>query len=55
MRVEDEPKEAQKLKRPKEAQKAKKPKEAKETKETQNHTTQWPIVFVTEGQRRGGG
>ena len=55
MRVEDEPKEAQKLKKPKEAQKAKKPKEPKETKETQNHTTQWPIVFVPEGQWRGRG
>ena len=67
MRVEDEPKEAQKLKKPKEAQKAKKPKEAKETKkpkeaqkpketkETQNHTTQWPIVFVPEGRWRGRG
>ena len=27
----------------------------KETKETQNHTTQWPIVFVPEGQWRGRG
>lgn len=27
----------------------------KEAKETQNHTTQWPIVFVPEGQWRGRG
>ena len=43
VRAEDEPKEAQK------------PKEPKESQQPQNHTTQWPIVFVPEGQRRGRG
>ena len=40
VRAEDEPKEAQK---------------PKESQQPQNHTTQWPRVFVPEGQRRGRG